>query len=160
MVPFSQVSKEKTCKGSKQRSDDILPVVKFQSRKRVLAQGPPTDRETRSKQAKLRLMQFWVHHPGIMMTLKLLWKVSSLTMLLILNLDLTVWWLQAYLFTFFRFRGGPTWWQQPHNQWRWCHVSWTWWRQLDDHWRWVFSFTCHIAYCLLVWWKDSYCVQF
>jgi hypothetical protein len=55
MVPFSQVSKEKTCKGSKQRSDDILPPVKFQSRKRVFAQGPPTDRETRSKKSKTQI---------------------------------------------------------------------------------------------------------
>jgi hypothetical protein len=55
MVPFLQVSNEKTCKGSKQSSDDILPAVKFQSRKRVFAQGPPTDRKTRSKKSKIQI---------------------------------------------------------------------------------------------------------
>jgi hypothetical protein len=51
MVPFSQVSKEKTCKGRNTQSSDDTPAVKFQSCKRVLATQPPTDRETRSKKS-------------------------------------------------------------------------------------------------------------
>jgi hypothetical protein len=52
MVPFWQVSKEKTCKGrNTQSSGDTLPSVRFQSRKRVFADDPPIDRATRSKKS-------------------------------------------------------------------------------------------------------------
>jgi hypothetical protein len=52
MVPFRQVSKEKTCKGrNTQSSSDTLPSVRFKSRKRVFAEHPPIDRSTRSKES-------------------------------------------------------------------------------------------------------------
>lgn len=50
-MAFSQVSKEKTCKGRNTQSSYDTPAVQFQSRKRVLATQPPTDRETRSKKS-------------------------------------------------------------------------------------------------------------